>query len=69
MDLAFAAGTLATAENVARPDAVQYAERFHYEEYIKAVEDAKSWLKPTIKKISDIELNDYEYLKHWLGKD
>ena len=69
MDLALAAGTLATAANVARPDAVQYAEIFHYEEYIKAVEDAKSWLKATIKKVSDIELDDYEYLRYWLGED
>ena len=69
MDLAFAAGTLATTANVARPDAVQCAEKLHDEEHRKAVEDAKSWLKPTIKKIGDIELNDYEYLKYWLGED
>ena len=69
MNLAFAAGTLATTANVAGPDAVQNAERLHDEEYRKAVEDAKSWLKPTVKKIGDIELNDYQYLKHWLGED
>ena len=69
MDLAFAAGTLATTANIARFDAVQYAKNLNDEEYRKAVEDAKNWLKQTVKKISDIELNDCEYLKLWLGED
>ena len=69
MDLAFAAGTLATTANIARSDAVQYAEKLNDEDYKKAVEDAKNWLKPTVKKISDLEQNDCEYLKHWLGED
>ena len=60
LDLAYAAGTLATPAGIAQPDAVQYAEKLQDGEFKKAVEDAKSWLKPTIKKISDIKLNDYE---------
>ena len=69
MDLPFAAGTLATTANIAHSDAVQYAEKLNDEDHKKAVEDANSWLKPTVKKISEIELNDCEYLKHWLGED
>ena len=53
MDLAFAAGTIATSANIARSDAVQYAQKLNDEDYKKVVEDAKSWLKPTVKKISD----------------
>ena len=45
MDLASAAGTLTTTANIARSDAVQYAENLNDEEYRKAVEDAKNWLK------------------------
>ena len=41
LDLAFAAGTLATTAGVARPDAVQYAEELQDGEYKEAVEDAK----------------------------
>ena len=53
LDLAFVAGTLATTANVARSDAVQFAKKLNDEDYKKAVEDAKNWLKPTVKKISD----------------
>ena len=69
MDLAFAAGTLATTAGVARPDTVQYAEELQDGEYKEAVEDAKRWLKSTIKKIGEIELNGHEFMKYWLGED
>ena len=45
LDLAFAVGTLATTAGIARPDAVQYAERLQDGEYKEAVEDPKRWLK------------------------
>ena len=62
LDLAFAAGTLATTAGIARPDAVQYAEKLQDGEYKEAVEDAKRWLKSTIKKVNDLELNNHEFL-------
>ena len=69
MDLAFVAGTIATLTGVARSDAVQFADKLNDEESKKAVEDAKTWLKSTVKKISDLEQNDCEYLEHWLRED
>ena len=69
MDLAFVAGTIATSTGVARSDAVQYADKLNDEESKKAVEDAKTWLKSTVKKISDLEQNDCKYLEHWLRED
>ena len=69
LDLAFAAGTLAMTAGIARPDAVQYAEKLQDGEYKEAVEDAKRWLKSTIKKIGEIELNGHEFMKYWLGED
>ena len=41
MDLAFAAGTLATAAGVAREDSLRYAERCNNEDTKKAANDAK----------------------------
>ena len=41
LDLAFAAGTLATTMSIARSDAVNYAEKLQDGEYKEAVEDAK----------------------------
>ena len=69
LDLAFAAGALATTAGIARPDAVQYAEKLQDGEYKEAVEDTKRWLKSTIKKIGEIELNGHEFMKYWLGVD
>ena len=67
--MAFAAGTLATTAGIARPDTVHYAEKLQDGEYKEAVEDAKRWLKSTIKKIGEIELNGHEFMKYWLGED
>ena len=69
LDLAFAAGTLATTAGMARPDAVQYAEKLQDGVYKEAIEDAKRWLKSTVKKIGELELNGHEFLKYWLGED
>ena len=51
MDLAFAAGTLATTANIARSDAVQYAEKLNDEDYKKAVEDAKNCSNQQSKRL------------------
>ena len=67
--MAFAAGTLATTMSIARSDAVKYAEKLQDGEYKETVEDAKRWLKSTIKKVNEIELNSYEFLKCWIGED
>ena len=64
MDLAFVAGTIATSTGVARSDAVQYADKLNDEETKTAVDNAKTWLKASVKKISDLEQNDYKYLEH-----
>ena len=69
LDLGFAAGTLATTAGIARPDAVQHAERLQDGVYKEAVEDAKRWLKSTVKKVGEIELNGHEFMKYWLGED
>ena len=69
MDLAFIAGAIATSTGVARSDAVQYAEKLNNEKAKTAVDDAKTWLKATVDKISNLEQDDYKYLEHWLKKD
>ena len=45
MDLAFAAGTIATEAGVARSDSVQYADRLNDEDAKIAINDAKDGLK------------------------
>ena len=45
MDLAFAAGTLATTASVAREDSLRYIERYNNEDAKKATNDAKVGLK------------------------
>ena len=37
--------------------------------YKEALEAAKRWLKSTVKKIGEIELNGHEFMKYWLGED
>ena len=69
MDLAFVADTIATSTGVARSDAVQYSDKLNDEEAKTAVDNAKTWLKGSVKKISDLEQNDYKYLEHWLKED
>ena len=69
LDLAFAAGTLATTKNTARTDAVRYAEKLQDCEYRNTLEGAKRWLKSTIKKVNDLETNSHESLKYWIGED
>ena len=58
---------LAMTAGIARPDAVRYAEKLQDGDYKEAVEDAKRWLKSTIKKIVEIELNGHEFMKYCLG--
>ena len=69
MDLAFIAGTITTSTGVARSDAVQYAEKLNDEEAKTAVDDAKTCLKATVDRISNLEQDDYKYLEQWLKKD
>ena len=69
LDLAFAAGTLATTKSTARTDAVRYAEKLQDCEYRDTLEGAKRWLKSTIKKINDLETNSHESLEYWIGED
>ena len=53
----------------ARSDAVKYAEKLQDGEYKEAIEDTKRWLKSTIKKANELELNSHEFLKCWIGED
>ena len=69
LDLAFAAGTLATIKNTARTDAVRYAEKLQDCEYRNTLEGVKRWLKSTIKKVIDLETNSHDSLQYWLGED
>ena len=69
LDLALAAGTLATTAGIARPVSVQYSEELQDGAYKETIEDAKRWLKSTVKKIDEIELNGHELMKYWLGED
>ena len=69
LDLAFAAGTLATTKGTARTDAVKNAEKLQDGEYKDALEDAKRWLKSTIKKVNELELNSHEFLKYWIEEN
>ena len=69
MDLAFAAGTLATAAGVPREDSLRYAERCNNEDTKKATSDAKIYLKKALEKVSDLGQDNYKQLKQWLEKD
>ena len=66
MDLAFSAGTLSTLTGVARADS---SSKLQDDKYKEAIENAKIWLKSTVKKIGELERNNYEFLKHWLETD
>ena len=63
MDLAFAAGTLATAAGVPREDSLRYAERCNNEDTKKAASDAKIYLKKALEKVSDLGQDNYKQLK------
>ena len=69
LDLVFSAGTLATPAGVARSDSGQYAYKLQDGKYKEALGNAKIWLKSTDKKIGEIELNNHEFLRYWLGED
>ena len=69
LDLVFSAGTLATPAGVARSDSVQYADKLQDGKYKEVLENAKIWLKSTAKKIGELEQNNSEFLKYWLGED
>ena len=69
LDLAFSVGTLSTLSGIARSDSAQYASKLQDGRYEKALENAKLWLKSTAKKISQLEQNNSEFLRYWLGVD
>ena len=69
LDLEFSAGTLSTPAGIARSDSAQYASKLQDGKYKEALENAKIWLKSTAKKISELERNNSEFLKYWLGVD
>ena len=54
MDLAFAAGTLATPAGIAREDSSKYAERFSVEDTKTAAVEAKIYLKRSLEKSSEL---------------
>ena len=58
-----------TIRNTVRSDAVRYAENLQDCEYGNTLEGAKRWLKSTIKKVNDLETNNHDSLKYWLGED
>ena len=60
MDLAFAAGTLATAAGVPREDSLRHAERCNNEDTKKATSDAKIYLKKALEKVSDLGRDNYK---------
>ena len=69
LDLVFSVGTLATLASVARSDSAQYGSKLQDGRYKEALDNAKIWLKSTAKKISDLEPNNSEFLRYWLGVD
>ena len=48
---------------------MRHAEKLQDCEYRNTLEGAKRWLKSTIKKINDLEMNGHEFLKYWIGED
>ena len=69
MDLASAAGTLATTAGVAREDSSRYTERCNNGDIKKAINDAKIGLKKTLEKVNGLRQDNYKQLKQWLIKD
>ena len=69
LDLAFSAGTLSTLAGIARSDSAQYVSKLQDGRYKESLENAKIWLKSTAKKIGELERNNSEFLRYWLGVD
>ena len=62
LDLAFAAGTLATTACIAREDSSKYKERYSSEDAKKALIEAKAGLKRALEKANNLERNDFKQL-------
>ena len=69
MDLAFAAGTLATPAGIAREDSLMYAEGFSVEDTKTAAVEAKIYLKRSLEKSSELSRDNFRQVQKWLEKD
>ena len=61
LDLAFAAGTLATTACIAREDSVRYKEKYSKDEAAKAMGDAKAGLKRALEKLTVLKKKSSKY--------
>ena len=69
LDLAFAAGTLATTACIAREDSIRYKEKYSKDEVAKAMGDAKAGLKRALGIANNLEKEKFKILRHWLKSD
>ena len=69
MDMAFAAGSLATPAGITQEDSAKYAQRLSAEDTKTAATEAKIHLKRSLEKSSELSKDNFKLVRQWLEKD